>query len=347
MSGKPRIYVAGVGMLTPVGFDAASTAAAVRAGVSAYKDAIYYNKNLDPMRIAAIPDDVLPPLNENIESTFGLTTRVKRLLRLAAPALEQISVLHSINEPVPLLLSGPEAIDDCKAPLDKTVFSLLEKQTGMKLYQPHCVLMNSGRAGGIQAIKLAFEYFSKTGKDYVLVGGIDTYIDPYVLGTLDRDDRVLAQNIMDGFVPSEAAAFILFVSERAVRNLQTRSSNIVFLPGMSEEAGHRYSEEPYRGDGLANAFKVAIENADIHAANYVYASMNGENFCAKEYAVACSRNRTCLGDSMQIEHPADCLGDIGAAFAPVMLGIMTELNAKPGLLYCSSDGAERGAVCIA
>ena len=116
---------------------------------------------------------------------------------------------------------------------------------------------------------------------------------------------------------------------------------------LQEEAGHRYSEEPYRGDGLANAFKLAIENAGAHSIRYVYASMNGENFCAKEYAVAYSRNRAALSENIQIAHPADCLGDIGAAFAPVMLGIMTELGTMPSLLYCSSDGAERSAVCVA
>ena len=63
MSDKPKVYVAGVGMITPVGANAEMTAAAVKAGISTFQETNIYNKDFKPMKMALVPDEALPPLN--------------------------------------------------------------------------------------------------------------------------------------------------------------------------------------------------------------------------------------------------------------------------------------------
>lgn len=79
--------------------------------------------------------------------------------------------------------------------------------------------------------------------------------------------------------------------------------------------------------------------------------MNGENFWAKEYGVAFTRNGNALDENVNHEHPGDCIGDIGAAFVLVNIGIAaTGLRKKyiegPVLVYGSSDKAHRGALVM-
>ena len=45
MSTAPMVYVAGVGMITPVGVNTPMTAAAVKAGVSGYQASSYYTED--------------------------------------------------------------------------------------------------------------------------------------------------------------------------------------------------------------------------------------------------------------------------------------------------------------
>ena len=115
---------------------------------------------------------------------------------------------------------------------------------------------------------------------------------------------------------------------------------------MKNELGHRYSEEPYRGDGLAAAFTQAISHGPQQSIANIYASLNGESFGTKEYGVAMMRNSKMLKEDCLLSHPADCFGDINAAFAPVLLAIMANKTQGSSLAYCASEGPSRAAICV-
>jgi 3-oxoacyl-[acyl-carrier-protein] synthase-1 len=212
-------------------------------------------------------------------------------------------------------------------------------------------LIATGRAGGLQAVDLAFKYFASTNRDVALIGGVDTYCDDSVLGRLDAEDRVLAPGVTDGFVPGEAAGFLLLVSEWVVGRLPHKPLAMVYEPGIATEPGHRYSKEPYRGDGLADAFRLATENGPGQPIKTIYSSLNGEHFGAKEFGVAQVRNHTSLSEHAKHEHPADGFGDIGAAFGPILIGLAALDLQKgwrqgPALIYAASEQQTRAAIVV-
>jgi 3-oxoacyl-[acyl-carrier-protein] synthase-1 len=340
----PRIFVAAVGMLTPVGFDSVSTAAAVRAGMSAYEDSSQYNKRFHQMRMALAPEDALPPLNPELESVMGMSARQSRMLRLATPALQEAMGKVPLKEPPPLFLALPESIPEYSSTIGTSFLDHLIVQTGVAIDRKSSRIIATGRAGGLDVIDLVFKYFNASGKDVALVGGVDTYLDPLLLGVLDSENRVLADNIPDGFAPGEAAGFLLLVSERVVAKLPFKVKAALYSPGLANEKGHRFSEEPYRGEGLAEAFNKAIMNSNGAPISSIYASLNGENFGAKELGLASMRNKNAFITQVKVEHPADCFGDVGAAFGPILIGL-TSFN-PPGnyLGYCSSDQQSRAAI---
>jgi 3-oxoacyl-[acyl-carrier-protein] synthase-1 len=61
------------------------------------------------------------------------------------------------------------------------------------------------------------------------------------------------------------------------------------------------------------------------------------------------RNRAAFLPDHHIHHPADCLGDAGAASGPIMLGLAAHglhdlYRRGPCLVYCSSDRGQRAVL---
>lgn len=345
-----KLCVAGTGMITPLGGNTAMTIAAINAGISAYQSSSFFNKQDRPMSVTSVPDGALPPLHENLKQ-LPLSSREKRLIRLATPALQEVLRFYPSEDPLPLFLAGPEPIySNVKATTAKLI-TQIKIQAGANLDLLNSRYFAAGRAGLIDAIDLAFRYFSATNAAYVLVGGVDSYLDTATLGSLDAEDRVLAENVPDAFAPGEGASFLL-LRNPSFNSDAAQQEAVLFEPGIATEQGHRYSDAPYLGEGLANAFKMAIENGSGEKISAIFSTMNGENFFAKEFGVATIRNQPALHEKCKHEHPVDCFGDMGAATAAVLIALaqhrlLKSKNTMQNLVYCSSDMAGRGAICIA
>lgn len=337
MTSINQLYIASIGMLTPVGGDLEMTHASVEAGINRYVESNFLNKDAHPMKMALVPDDALIELTEPV-SDDSITARQQRIMRLATVALRQLD--FDINIPPPLFLAGHERLGDEESGFGNAFLDRLIAESNAPLDRENSRLLLTGRAGGIQAVELAFRFLDSTNRDYVVIGGVDSYFDSGLLAALDVEGRILADGIMDGFAPGEGACFIL-LSRNGGKGMASLAR-----PGLFEEPGHRYSEEPYRGEGLSGAFKTAIKNAGAKEIVKIFSSLNGEGFASKEYGVALMRTQASFSPDFEIEHPVDCFGDLGAALAPVLLGLAS-MSCGVNLVYCSSDLAPRGAVCVA
>ena len=83
----------------------------------------------------------------------------------------------------------------------------------------------------------------------------------------------------------------------------------------------------------------------------VYAGLNGESLGAKEWGVALRRNAKYFDEALAIFHPAECIGDAGAALGPIMvacaaIGLGRGYRKGPCLVWATSDGPARAAVLL-
>lgn len=338
------IYVAGYGLITAVGPTTPLSIAAVSAGANAYRASNNINKNGAPMITAQVPEEALAVLPDDI-GKISLTQKELRLIRLSIPALHEAVKSLKIETPIPLFLAGPESSNNRQGARG-VILKHIAEQSGVKIDVASSRYLASGRAGVIEAIDLAYRYFSASSAELVLVGGVDSYLDAATLGALDAEDRVTAENVSDGFAPGEAAGFLLLS-----KNQLADFCIGLHQPSLGKETGAYYSDEIYRGDGLAKVVSGAIAFAQGKSVSRIYSSMNGQHYFAKEYGVSVMRNSPAIITDHKIFHPADCWGDIGAATGIGLIALSASHFFKTKddlchLVYGSSDGTNRAAVCV-
>jgi 3-oxoacyl-[acyl-carrier-protein] synthase-1 len=350
MTAGAFVEVLGLGMATPVGLTSASVAAAVRAGISRIRETPFWDLRFRPHLGAYIPEEALPSLPEPTLQGV-LAAREQRLLRLARPALHE--AMHRCERPPPLLLALPEEVEMQSGRKPTPLLASLRHYSGVELNLERSQCFARGRAGGMFALKEALRLLSEGRVQEVLVGGVDSFMDPVVLATLEAEGRLRRHGPSDGLTPGEGAAFLHLGVPGMGRRRKLAVLARVMGVGTGWEPGHRYSQEPYLGEGLAEAFHTLFAGVPTGASpiRCVYAGFNGESFWAKEWGVAYLRTRERFVDEPRVEHPAENVGDVGAASGPLMIGLASMGLHKgyregPLLVWCSSDREERGAVLI-
>lgn len=346
------VLIVGIGMTTAVGLSAAETAASVRSATMRFTESTWHDHRFEPFTLAEVIEDGLPELNADIGKELRLTYREARLLRLGTPALlECLRPLADSGLRPGLCLALPDF--ETTLPLDRAGFlRRLAAQSGAGFDVALSQSLHQGRAGGLLAIRDAAAIIRSGGAGFMIAGGIDSFKDLYVLGTLDKDKRVKSSTTLDGFIPGEGAGFLLLASPAAARSPGLKPLAALAPVAAGVEPGHLYSSEPYRGEGLAMTIQEFLaEHPPSRPIAEVYSSMNGESHWAKEWGVAFLRNRSAFEPEHGMHHPADCYGDCGAACGPLMAGLAAMGMAQgyrksPALVYCSSDRGERALTLV-
>jgi 3-oxoacyl-[acyl-carrier-protein] synthase-1 len=274
------------------------------------------------------------------------------MLQLGVPALAEAA--SGMGVPLPVMLALPEAPPGERDPIGPAFLPQLGVEAQVKLALPESRVFRQGGAGGMFALAEALALLRSGRAPYALVGGIDTFLNARRLETANLEGRVKSSDAMDSFIPGEGATFLLLGALGRPRRAGERVMAEVAAVGLGKEPGHRYSKAPYRGEGLSEAFRnlFAQVSPDDPAVGCVYAGFNGENLPAKEWMVASTRSsRRFEKAEVAIHHPADCVGDAGAALGPIMLacaaiGIQRGHRTSPCLVWSTSDREARGAALL-
>lgn len=347
MPNDQKLYIAGMGMITALGPTLSTTVAAVRAGKSAYVASHYVNNDRQII-MARVPDIVFEQVRcELIEEGDVFNSAHERMLRMAVVASRESTRKCNSQVAIPLLLSLPEH-SSSEEHLTPFIPALAHNLTPW--IQPAISRrFAKGRAAGLEALDFAFKYLMDQPQDYLLVVGVDSYDDDTILNRFS--ERLLTSETADAFAPGEGACALLLTRHQQLAEHRNGAVIAIHPPGLAEEEGHMFSSSPYRGDGLAEAFRRALTAHPNRSIDSIYSSMNGENHWSKEYGVAYLRNKEKFAEPINTEHPADCYGDLGAATGPALIALAAEnlhkmKNVNKHLIYSSADKATRGAVVV-
>jgi 3-oxoacyl-[acyl-carrier-protein] synthase-1 len=345
-----RATIEQVGAICPVGIGVEQIWSSVRAGISRFQESSVHDRWFEPIRMALLPEDALGPLLPPVDA-LPLTSRRRRMLRLAAPALRQ--VLRNFDGPPPPMMIGlPLGAADASETIDMEFVRALAVQSAVPFDETTSKTFARGRAAALLALDAALRMLAERRAAYVVVGAVDTYLDLALLGELGVEGRILGPRVMDGFIPGEGAAFLLLRSQ-STRREKVRPEVAIASVGTARDQGHRYSDHPALGEGLSAAIErmLAGLGPSTMAVQTTFAGFNGEHFGAKEWGVARLRHARIFAQKMALEHPGDCFGDTGAAMGALLLAIaQTSLangqRSGPALVWASSDREDCGCAYL-
>lgn len=346
-----HIVLVGAGVVSPIGLSLPETAAAARARSARLAEIPWLDRRFEPFIVGRVPDAALPPLAAPLQQQ-ALQYREARMLRLAHAALEEaLRPLAARPRPVPLLLGLPE--HHTLLPIDARLFlGRLALQVPGAIDGDHSLAAPRGRAAGLLGLPQALAGLGAGGAEFMLVGGVDCLVDPYLLASFDHAERLRNSANSDGFTPSEGAAFLLLARAETAQAHGMPPLAAVLGTGQGQEPGHLDSSEPYLGEGLAAALAQLLAATPASPPiGCVYSSFNGERYWAREFGVARTRQADAFSPQHAMEHPAECFGDLGAAHGPALAalaahGLQQGYRASPALVYASSDRGERGLALL-
>jgi 3-oxoacyl-[acyl-carrier-protein] synthase I len=322
--------------------------ASARAGIARIGNSHVMDKHFEPIQMGLVPEDGLGALTPEIDE-LPLPARARRILRLAAPSVQAVG--KDVGQPVPLFIGLP-ALTRAEAPWIVHVPAYLQNLTEVPVDLQRSAIVPHGRAAGLMALELALRAIREDPSAIVIVGGVDSYLDLRLLGMLDREERILGERVMDGFIPGEGAAFFV-VSAGAPPHHGGDTPVVVNGAASAMDPGHRYGDAPARGEGLATALDRVREGMPEPPGPIAttFAGFNGESFDAKLWGVARLRHNDLFSPGMLIEHPADKFGDVGAAMGAILVtlaaqALATGTRSGPALVWAASDREPRACAVL-
>lgn len=337
----PRLAIKACGMVTSVGFNAPASLAAIRAGIRGVKETNLWDAESGTYLAAGkVP---LP------QWWVGLG----KLADLAAPAI--FECLESAKpippQEIPVLLGVAPADRPFRFPgLDTQILPEIEHRLGFDLH-PASRVISRDHVSVVVALHEATELIAEKRVPCVIVAAVDSLLVHDLKNYYLERRRLLTPKNSNGFSLGEAGSAVL------VKIAGTDPSGELQIIGiaMGREKALIESEEPLRGEGLTQVIRNSLRIAGLtmQKIHYRIADLNGEHFKFKEMALAMGRfARKSMPELFDLWHPIECIGDVGAAIGPIVLGVALDAGQKgygigPTVLCTlGNDDGERAALVV-
>ena len=340
MTAQP-IAILGAGMMTGVGLTAEASCAAIRCGIDNFQETRFMGDGGEWLLGCEVP----------LEQPWRGQTKLVKML--AGPLRECLDLIPEVPpREIPLLLNlaerdRPGRLDG----LSNSFYHALTRELGSHFHRDS-QLIAGGRVGGALAVKRARELLYRAAEphDHVLVAGVDSLLTGPTLNAYLERNRLLTAENSTGFIPGAAGGALLLSRPGAGQGAALVCSGL----GFATETATVESAEPLRADGLVQAIKSALSDAgrDMADMDFRLTDVSGEHYAFKEAALALGRILRQRKEEFDIWHPADCIGEVGAAALPCMLSVAVFAMRKsyaPGpdiLCHLGNDDGQRAALVM-
>jgi 3-oxoacyl-[acyl-carrier-protein] synthase-1 len=342
------VAIHAAGMMTAVGLSAPTTCAAIRCAIDNFSETRFIDKGGEPITGGQAP----------LEQPWrGLA----KLVHMVVPAIRECLTQAADVRPerIPLLLciaegERPGRLDG----LDDELFNDVQAALGVQ-FHPHSAVIARGRVAAALGLARAGKLIHDEKVPCCLIAGVDSFLVAPTLAAYEAKNRLLTSQNSNGFIPGEAGAAVLVGppgrDKLGIRNPDAKAGDLLCLGiGTGQEKATIDSEIPLRGDGLLQAFRAAFADAGcaVGALDYRITDCNGEQYWFKEAALALDRILRNRKELFEIWHPADCIGETGAATGPIAFGIALQAArqnyafGRGPLCHFSAEDSERLAVVL-
>lgn len=354
MASPSDLLVTGVGLFTSLG--------TMRAAAAAHRAGIVRASALSHCRVGSADLEEVPAIGRPVRGRTEGFIQAGLWCRLALGAFEDLSAdaaptpadiwqRTALIACLPHLDPGRFAVPvpDPQAPrvadalVDATFFQPLVAIAGIAA-PPELRESVFGHCGLALALTRATERLRADGRiQRVLVLAADSYTDAQSLGWLLQDGRLRTDANAEGVIPGEAGAAILL--ERPA-SAATRKATVLarISPGTVHcEPGADDDAPAASGVRIAATLERALQGIEPAAARDAYVDLNGEAWRASAWGHAqVTLQAAGVREGLRPNYPATGFGELGAAAAPVALGLAVRSFARgygtaAGAVICSLD----------
>jgi len=351
-------------MISSVGWDAISSCAAIRAGITRPRPVPSFTV-LDEETQATVPLRG-HPLHGYTEG-FG---PLARWVRLAQGALDDLLQQRRVPGPedvnfwrrtrliciTPLLDAErffevrQVGADGVKAAYAQLLQGRLLKR--IPVQQPR--VLNLGHAGLAAALQEAEKGIARAEAERYLLVAVDSYLDVYTLEWLAEHRRLKTGSKPVGLMPGEAGACLLVEAMTSARRRSVPVEAVIESAAVVRSPETGTPDTTKRGMGLAQAVEAVLQGASAGRPfeGDVIIDLNGEVWRAGAWGHARVRLSEPLGERVRLVTFCASLGEVGAASGAVAVCIATRSLARRYafgprcLVVTSSEDGLSGCVLV-
>ena len=331
----------GSGMVSGVGLSAPASCAAIRCAISNFQETRFMDSSGEWIIGSSVP----------LEQPWRGISKLAKML--ASVLRECIACKPTVNiKAVPILLciaekDRPGRLHD----LNNQILKETQKELEGSIHEQSGIIAQ-GRVGVAIALNHARKLLYGGRFENVLIAGTDSLLVGPSLRNYEDRERLLTKENSNGFIPGEAAAAVLVQKPKPSAEPQLVCTGL----GEGLEKATVDSEDvPLRADGMVQAIRSALMEAhcDLGDLDFRIADVAGEQFGFKEAALALTRILRQRKEMFDFWHPADCIGEAGAAIGPSILSVLFAGMHKgycPGhkaIAHLGNDDGKRAAMVMA
>ncbi|HUQ84056.1 MAG TPA: beta-ketoacyl synthase N-terminal-like domain-containing protein [Gemmatimonadaceae bacterium] len=365
--GEP-IAITGVGLVSSLGADAVSSCAAARAGLSRpqpIEDAMAWDE---------AEADSVPVHGHAVRHLTQGFAGLGRLARLGVAAWEDLDRNEAGTAPARygLYIATSDGYytahargQDEQPPTRDGVIADIQlahrESIAERLPARLVALRGKGSAGVTRALTGQHASFAAALIDAVadlragavseaIVGGVDSLVDPRVVGSLARLGLLKTPDNPAGMAPGEGAAFVR-LQRRSAMSPERRAIGFLSQVAWAAEETHRLADERSTGQPLLTLLRDAPPTAQDGSRLLMLSTLNGDPVRAHEWGATIVGLPSWAHTAAHV-HPAMSFGDTGAAAAAMntVFGLRTCARGRAGytsvLVWAAGDDGGRSAIWV-
>lgn len=358
------LAITGVGAATPVGLSAAATCAALRAGVARLGEVHTFlvegelvgNESAVGGRVPTEWYTGGPSITEwpgHERFSMGEPPAPEQIVASGPARLEELAVPAAREAWADAGLTDGEAwglwlgLDETDA--EQTPLGAVAAALGASA-PAVSEAVAAGRGSALAALRNAAKALRADEVEVALVGGVDSLIRRERLAALSEAGALRSASHPQGVLPGEGAAFVVLERESRARGRDADRARVLALG--TEDEPTAGTDDANQAVGLTRLLRKVLRDWPGGDAPLTVCDLNGDRYRAMEWTMASMRALAGHTGDQLIWHPADCIGDPGAASGAINL-VWTVAAFDKGyaprdqaLVWGASDGALRAACLL-
>lgn len=340
-------HVVGCEVCSALGLTAATSAAAVRAGISRVGD--------HPFMVDDLGDPLLSAVVQGVDPTMTGPSRMVELLSKPVAALGTRLVQLQSLASLPVFVAVPEHRPGWTEADEQSLVAQLTTWF-IRSLNPNAqvVVAERGHASALVGIDKAKTCIEARVSEAAVVLAVDSYFHADTVDWLLEHDKLVTAKTRSSFIPGEAAGTVVLMADMPRRAMRLPTLGLVRSAAAAREPIPIDSDEESFGHGMSYAVRQAATSLQLpnERVNGLYLDVNGERYRGQEWGFVALRSGHAFVDPIDYVAPAGRWGDLGAASGLLFTALAEQAWARryakgPRAMMCAgSESGLRAAVVL-